>query len=36
MRKHGTTVLIGLERERRPAFSEGKNLASEDMLLVDD
>lgn len=33
MWKHNTMVLIGLKRERRPAFSQGKNLASENMLL---
>lgn len=29
-------ALIGLKRERTPAFSKGKNLASQGMLLVDD
>lgn len=32
---HGTVVLIGLKRERRPDFSKGKNLASQGMLFVD-
>lgn len=36
MRKHGTMVLIGLKKRKECALSKGKNLASENTLLVDD